>query len=140
MRHQQLAYLALCGSSATSCTGFDATTAKWFKIDQAGLINGSVYGGTWAAGEMIAQNSSWTTTIPASVPSGFYLLRFETIALHSMPAVSACVEMVRDADETHEGCVAILSRVRTDPDHGRRNSPAYRCRACNVPWRIWKQR
>lgn len=36
---------------------------------------------------MIADNSSWTTTIPKTVPSGNYLIRFETIALHSMPAV-----------------------------------------------------
>jgi lytic cellulose monooxygenase (C1-hydroxylating) len=35
---------------------------------------------------MIADNSSWTTTIPSTVPSGNYLIRFETIALHSMPA------------------------------------------------------
>ena len=37
---------------------------------------------------MIDQNSSWTTTIPSTVPSGNYLIRFETIALHSLPAVS----------------------------------------------------
>lgn len=37
---------------------------------------------------MIADNSSWTTTIPSTVPSGNYLIRFETIALHSLPAVS----------------------------------------------------
>lgn len=37
---------------------------------------------------MIAQNSSWTSTIPKTVPSGNYLIRFETIALHSLPAVS----------------------------------------------------
>lgn len=36
---------------------------------------------------MIAQNSSWTTTIPKTVPSGNYLIRFETVALHSLPAV-----------------------------------------------------
>lgn len=36
---------------------------------------------------MIANNNSWTTTVPANVPSGNYLIRFETIALHSMPAV-----------------------------------------------------
>ncbi|KAJ7080821.1 glycosyl hydrolase family 61-domain-containing protein [Mycena belliarum] len=35
---------------------------------------------------MIDQNSSWTTTIPTTVPSGNYLIRFETIALHSLPA------------------------------------------------------
>ncbi len=36
---------------------------------------------------MIADNSSWTTTIPSTVPSGNYLIRLEPIALHSMPAV-----------------------------------------------------
>ena len=40
----------------------------------------------WGDGVMIQQNSSWTTTIPSSVPSGNYLIRFETIALHSLPA------------------------------------------------------
>ena len=58
-----------------------------FKIDQAGLISGTVGSGTWAAGQMIANKNSWTTTIPSTVPSGNYLIRFETIALHSMPAV-----------------------------------------------------
>ena len=35
---------------------------------------------------MVNQNSSWTTTIPSTVPSGNYLIRFETIAIHSLPA------------------------------------------------------
>ena len=65
----------------------NANTLKWFKIDEAGLLSGTVYSGSWADGKMIADNSSWTTTIPSSVPSGNYLIRFETIALHSMPAV-----------------------------------------------------
>ncbi|KAJ7147688.1 glycosyl hydrolase family 61-domain-containing protein, partial [Mycena crocata] len=79
-----LTYLAQC--PGTTCTGVNAATLKWFKIDQSGLINGTVYNGFWGSGKMIAQNSSWTTTIPASVPSGSYLIRFETIALHSLPA------------------------------------------------------
>jgi hypothetical protein len=58
-----------------------------FKIDEAGLINGTVATGTWAAKYMIDQNNSWTSTIPSSVPTGNYLIRFETIALHAMPAV-----------------------------------------------------
>lgn len=80
-----LTYLAQCPGS--TCTGVNANTLKWFKIDEAGLLSGTVYDGQWAAGQMIAQNSSWTTTIPSTVPSGNYLIRFETIALHSMPAV-----------------------------------------------------
>ncbi|KAJ3483445.1 hypothetical protein NLI96_g6306 [Meripilus lineatus] len=79
-----LTYLAQCPGS--SCTGVNANTLKWFKIDQAGLLSGTIYDGYWGSGKMIAQNSSWTTTIPSTVPSGNYMIRFETIALHSMPA------------------------------------------------------
>ena len=79
-----LTYLAQCPGS--TCTGVDATTVEWFKIDEAGLLSGTIGDGYWGAGKMIDQNSSWTTTIPASVPSGNYLIRFETIALHSLPA------------------------------------------------------
>jgi len=80
----QLTYLASCPGS--SCSGVNANTLKWFKIDQAGLLSGTVANGQWGAGKMIAQNNSWTTTIPSTVPSGNYLIRFETIALHSLPA------------------------------------------------------
>ncbi|KAI0755988.1 glycosyl hydrolase family 61-domain-containing protein [Irpex lacteus] len=80
----QLTYLAQCPGS--TCTGVNANTLKWFKIDEAGLLSGTIANGTWGAGKMIADNSSWTTTIPSSVPSGNYLIRFETIALHSLPA------------------------------------------------------
>ncbi|KAH9939349.1 glycosyl hydrolase family 61-domain-containing protein [Epithele typhae] len=79
-----LTYLAQCPGS--TCTGVDASTLSWFKIDQSGLISGTVGNGYWGSGKMIDQNSTWTTTIPASVPSGNYLIRFETIALHSLPA------------------------------------------------------
>ncbi|KAI0758199.1 glycosyl hydrolase family 61-domain-containing protein [Fomes fomentarius] len=79
-----LTYLAQCPGS--TCTGVNSATLKWFKIDEAGLLSGTIGDGYWAAGKMIDQNSTWTTTIPASVPSGNYLIRFETIALHSLPA------------------------------------------------------
>ncbi|KAF7797709.1 hypothetical protein EIP86_008909 [Pleurotus ostreatoroseus] len=79
-----LTYLAQCPGS--TCTGVNSNSLEWFKIDEAGLLSGTVYSGEWGSGKMIADNSSWTTTIPATVPSGNYLIRFETIALHSMPA------------------------------------------------------
>jgi len=78
-----LTYLANCGGD---CTSVNSDTLSWFKIDEAGLLSGSVGSGSWADGEMIADNSSWTTTIPSCVPAGNYLIRFETIALHSQPA------------------------------------------------------
>ncbi|KAI0355467.1 cellulose-growth-specific protein [Trametes cingulata] len=79
-----LTYLAQCPGS--TCTGVNSNSLKWFKIDEAGLLSGTIAKGYWGAGKMIDQNSSWTTTIPSSVPSGNYLIRFETIALHSLPA------------------------------------------------------
>lgn len=79
-----LTYLAQCPGS--TCTGVNSNTLEWFKIDEAGLLSGTVFNGTWGSGKMIADNSSWTTTIPSTVPSGNYLIRFETIALHSLPA------------------------------------------------------
>jgi len=57
-----------------------------FKIAHEGLLSGTVEKGNWAAGAMIANNNSWTVTIPSTVPQGYYLLRMETIALHSQPA------------------------------------------------------
>ena len=79
-----LTYLAQCPGS--TCDGVNSNSLKWFKIQEAGLLSGTIGSGKWAAGAMIDNNSTWTTTIPKSVPNGPYLIRFETIALHSMPA------------------------------------------------------
>ncbi|KAF1961534.1 glycoside hydrolase [Byssothecium circinans] len=61
----------------------DATTAKaadlqFFKIDQKGYS-----GTTWASDELIANNLTWTVTIPSTIANGQYVLRHEMIALHS---------------------------------------------------------
>ncbi|TEB31886.1 glycoside hydrolase [Coprinellus micaceus] len=89
-----ITYPAKC--PRTTCTGVNANGLKWFKIDEAGLLSGTVNSGTWAAKKMITDNSTWTSTIPASAPSGPYLIRHETIALHSMPAqhYPECAELL----------------------------------------------
>ena len=112
----------------------NAATLKWFKIDEAGLLSGTIGNGYWGAGKMIDQNSSWTTTIPATVPSGNYLIRFETIALHSMPAVSVTV-IDHAAEERMLTTLysAILPRVRADPDHWWRQPCTYRRRTRDLP-------
>ncbi|KAG8953216.1 hypothetical protein FRC04_002626 [Tulasnella sp. 424] len=78
-----LTYMANCNGN---CDNANAATLDWFKIDESGLLSGTVGSGTWGSGEMIANNNSWTSTIPSCIPAGNYLLRFETIALHSQPA------------------------------------------------------
>ncbi|KAF8992936.1 glycosyl hydrolase family 61-domain-containing protein, partial [Cyathus striatus] len=79
-----ITYLTECPGE--TCDSVDSSTLKWFKIDEAGLVSGTVATGTWAAAAMMANNNSWTSTIPSEVPSGSYLIRHETIALHSLPA------------------------------------------------------
>lgn len=94
-----LTYMAKCPGD---CSIVDPTTLDWFKIDQAGLINGNPAPGyafppslyppspsltqpysTWASDTLIANNNSWTVTIPSSIIAGSYVLRHEIIALHS---------------------------------------------------------
>ena len=73
-------YLASCNGD---CTTVDKTALLFNKIDEAGLINGSPAPGTWASDTLIANNNSWTVTIPSTIAPGKYVLRHETIALHS---------------------------------------------------------
>ncbi|KAK5936653.1 hypothetical protein PMZ80_011118 [Knufia obscura] len=70
-----LDYLAPCGED---CTSVDPTALKFTKIDEKGLT-----GDSWASDEMIANNFTWVSTIPSSIAPGKYVLRHETIALHS---------------------------------------------------------
>ncbi|KAI0601088.1 putative endo-1,4-beta-glucanase [Biscogniauxia sp. FL1348] len=74
-------YLASCGTS--SCETVDKSALQFFKISEAGLVNGSSAPGTWATDQLIANNNSWAVEVPAQVKPGFYVLRTEIIALHN---------------------------------------------------------
>ena len=74
-------YLAKCAGD--DCTSVDKETLEFFKIDEAGLIDGSSAPGQWASDELIAADGKWTVTIPESLAPGQYVLRHEIIALHS---------------------------------------------------------
>jgi cellulase len=52
---------------------------KFFKIAEEGL---GADGKTWATDRMVANNGTWTTTIPADIQPGTYVLRHELLALH----------------------------------------------------------
>jgi len=74
-------YLANCGSDG--CETVDKTSLEFFKIDEAGLIDGSAAPGQWASDQLIANGNAWMVKIPANIAPGFYVLRHEIIALHS---------------------------------------------------------
>ncbi|KAI0051245.1 lytic polysaccharide monooxygenase [Auriscalpium vulgare] len=68
-------YMASCDGD---CSAFSAPGAKWFKLDAEGYDNGE-----FASQKLMANNFQWTSTIPASLAPGQYLIRHEIIALHS---------------------------------------------------------
>jgi hypothetical protein len=75
--------MASCGGS---CASFNPSGAVWFKIDQSGLISGDLPTGLWGSGKMVNQGSTWTVKIPSSLKAGEYLIRHETVALHTSDA------------------------------------------------------
>lgn len=75
-----ISYLANCNGE---CTNVDKTALLFNKIEEAGLIDGSAAPGEWASDQMISNNNTWVTTIPSTIAPGKYVLRHETIALHS---------------------------------------------------------
>ncbi|KAG9119292.1 hypothetical protein FRC07_005738, partial [Ceratobasidium sp. 392] len=72
-------YLAACPSSG--CNSVNSASVTWFKIFEQGLISGTVGKGQWANG-LLMKNLSWTTKIPSNLKAGYYLIRWETLALH----------------------------------------------------------
>ncbi|KAL2147453.1 hypothetical protein VTI28DRAFT_9353 [Corynascus sepedonium] len=76
-----LDYLASCGDAG--CETVDKNTLEFFKIGEAGLIDGSSAPGKWASDQLIENNNSWMVQIPANLAPGNYVLRHEIIALHS---------------------------------------------------------
>lgn len=77
-----LTYLANCNGE---CTTVDKTKLLFNKIDEAGLIQGGSHP-LWASTELIANNNSWTVTIPSDLAPGNYVLRHEIIGLEEAMA------------------------------------------------------
>jgi hypothetical protein len=73
-------YMASCNGD---CKSVDKSTLSFFKIAEAGLIDDTTAPGSWASDKLMANNNSWSITIPSSIAPGNYVLRHEMIALHS---------------------------------------------------------
>jgi hypothetical protein len=94
--HEQgpiMVWLYKCGDSFSSC---DGGGKGWFKIDQSGLIKGPLTGKDWGTG-VVYKDKKWTTTVPARIAAGNYLIRHELIALHQANAAQfypECAQIV----------------------------------------------
>lgn len=71
-----MTYMANCGGD---CSTVDPTALSFFKIDEAGLNPD----GSFASDTLIANNNTWTVTIPSDIAPGQYVIRHELLALHS---------------------------------------------------------
>ncbi|KAG4025968.1 hypothetical protein MFRU_047g00320 [Monilinia fructicola] len=87
-----LTYLASCKGD---CKTVDKTTLEFFKIDEAGLLDDTTLPGTWASDKLIATNNTWTSTIPADIAPGQYVVRHEIIALHSAGSANGAQNYVQ---------------------------------------------
>ncbi|KAK8016690.1 Endoglucanase-4 [Apiospora rasikravindrae] len=72
-------YMAKCSGS---CSSVDPSSLEFFKVDEAGLVDGSSQPGKWASDDLIKAGNKWTVTVPADLAEGEYVLRHEMIALH----------------------------------------------------------
>ncbi|KAI0327461.1 hypothetical protein GY45DRAFT_1257053 [Cubamyces sp. BRFM 1775] len=70
-----LTYMAAC--EGTTCDKFDASGAKWFKVDQAGKKSD---GSTWVQQDVM-NGGTYSMTLPENIVPGDYLIRHEIIAL-----------------------------------------------------------
>lgn len=73
-------YMANCNGD---CATVDKSTLEFFKIAEKGLVDDTASPGTWASDQLIANNNSWSITVPSTIAPGNYVLRHEIIALHS---------------------------------------------------------
>ncbi len=72
-----MTYMASVSGEFSAATPQDLS---YFKIDEDGYDASS---DSWASDTLIANNNSWTVTIPSDISAGNYLMRHEILALHS---------------------------------------------------------
>lgn len=112
-----MTYVAACDGD---CSAADKTTLKWVKIDEAGYDTTTK---TWAAQKMIDNNSTWTTTVPASLKAGNYVFRHETIALHGASSTNGAqnypqcmnIAVTGSGTELPEGTLGTALYTASDP-------------------------
>ncbi|KAK1764351.1 cellulose-growth-specific protein [Phialemonium atrogriseum] len=87
--HSQGPILVWMYKCAGAFHGCDGSGAEWFKIDAAGfhgdgttVFLDSETNSGWDIAKLVGGNKQWTSTIPAGLAPGNYLVRHELIALH----------------------------------------------------------
>ncbi|KAK0647309.1 Cellulose-growth-specific protein [Lasiodiplodia hormozganensis] len=91
-----LTYMAKCDPDCGSFTGTEG--AVWFKIDEWGYQDE-----TWGSQKLVDDGNVWTSTVPACLAPGEYLVRHEIIALSDCKTEGKCQFYPSCAQVTVEG-------------------------------------
>jgi len=78
-----MVYMAACPSGG--CTSANSDSLSWFKIAETGLVSGNWPNGVWGTGQVM-NSLSYTSTIPATLAPGAYMIRHELMAIHQANA------------------------------------------------------
>ncbi|KAJ4351896.1 uncharacterized protein N0V89_007240 [Didymosphaeria variabile] len=108
-----ITYVAKCDAD---CADADKTALKWVKIDEAG------YTDDWASNKMIANNNTWSVTVPSTLAAGNYVFRHETIALHGAGSENGAqnypqclnIEITGGGSDSPEGTLGTALYTPTD--------------------------
>lgn len=106
-----IVWMAACPGS---CNTTSPSGSAWFKIDQSGLLSGTLSKGVWGMANLVANNNSWTSTIPATLAPGNYLLRHELIAIHTSNAPQwypECAQLVVTGSGTATPSASYLAAI-----------------------------
>lgn len=114
-------YLAACDGD---CETADKAALEFFKIDEVGKIDDSLQNGRWGSDVLIQNNNTWLVQIPANIKAGNYVLRHETIALHSAGSVNGaqaypqCFNLEVTGDGTDVPAGTLGTKLYTPEDPG----------------------
>ena len=79
-------WLASCAASGGDCNKADVNTLEWFKIWEAGLLEGpNLAEGIWYQKKFQRWDGTpglWPVTIPAALRPGTYIIRHEIVSIH----------------------------------------------------------
>ncbi|KAK1767540.1 glycoside hydrolase [Phialemonium atrogriseum] len=108
-----LVWMYKCAGAFSAC---DGSGSGWFKIDEAGFHGDGVKvfldtetPSGWDIAKLVGGNKQWTSTIPAGLAPGNYLIRHELIALHqanSPQFYAECAQIVVTGSGTAEPSAA----------------------------------
>lgn len=114
-----MVWLFKCAGAFTACTG---DGQGWFKIDEKGMTAPPLDGNNWGTNDVL-KTLKWTSTIPAALAPGNYLIRHELLALHqaNTPQFYAeCAQLVITGSGTASPPAAYLAKI---PGYAAQNDP-----------------